>query len=482
MKELKRKKPAGKLAKEPVEMSVLDAWGETEALEKLSQQSQRVKLSTKQKVLAVCGSGALVIGCAAGIDVIIESNNFEHFRANQTQIFEQTQVELAEFYQDEKLEIPKRDLEEHKVEDLEKELDHITFEDYLAEKAEMQDKTGVLHSFVEVRDEIDENLEGENLKSSTSEEKLAKIESDYAGLPAGHQSVLEAQVVRMREQYNRMQDIEVRVRDLFADEQMEKVREDIKRANYDEVMRQYNELPQQDVKDKWHDTLARVETEISRREEEARRLAEEARRKAEEERRKREAAIAAAWHEIHVPHYISQNYAGIYNGCEAASLLMGLQARGYLAGMDFRNYVEMMPKSDDPFQGFVESIYDLEPRNVPHWIAPAPLAAFGRSSSGANVVDMTGASLDQLDAEVKAGHPVVIYLTYLYRTPGAWINGAPKNIHVQLLTGYNEITGQHIIVDPWTNGENAGSGKRYLSRAVIERLYNSTGKRAVVIR
>ena len=46
------------------------------------------------------------------------------------------------------------------------------------------------------------------------------------------------------------------------------------------------------------------------------------------------------------------------------------------------------------FSGFTYDIYGIQPTNVPHWIAPEPLAQYGRTSSGNNgVVDGTGRSL-----------------------------------------------------------------------------------------
>lgn len=127
------------------------------------------------------------------------------------------------------------------------------------------------------------------------------------------------------------------------------------------------------------------------------------------------------------------------------------------------------------------SIYDFEPRDVPHWIAPAPLASFGRESSGgANVVDITGASLDDLDREVAAGNPVIIYITWLLKPVSYWVGTAPKNLHVTLLTGYNEISGTQRLTDPWTQSD--GSQTWDVPRAEIEKIYNETGRRAVVVR
>ncbi len=451
----------------------------------MAERAPKRKVWSKWKLARMgCGLILLLGLFAAGIYVIIDSNNFEHYRADQTQILEKAKAELGGFYQDEAKEVPVRAVKQERIAEFEKGLERITFEEYQETKSGMREKTQELQEFATVRDEVDECFdEGEILKSGMEIARIETVILDYQKLPEGHQGVLREKVEKMRPQYEEMQNAEAAVKGLFEDEALEKVRGDLKRADYNTVKERLEALPQQDVREKWLEKLGRVDKELSDREAELRRLAEEERRKREEERRRREAEIAAAWHVINTP-YHSQNLQGIYNGCEAASLLMGLQAKGYLGGMDLRTYVEMMPKSEDgdASKGFTHSVYDLEPRDVPHWIMPGPLAAFGRSSAGANVVDMTGASLAQLDAEVAAGNPVIIYLTYLYKAPGAWIEGAPKNIHVQLLTGFNAVTGEQIITDPWTNKENSGNGKRYRSRAVIEGIYNASGRRAVVIR
>lgn len=457
---------------------------DVEVLE-LARRGVECEIESKWKLPQVMCGALLLLGLfGAGIYVIIDSNNFDHYRVDQAQILEKAEAELGGFYQDEAKEVPVRALKQERIVEFEENLELITFEEYQEDKNDMQEKSQELQEFVRVRDKVDECFEGDEvLKSGMEIQRIEDIILAYQQLPEGHQGVLREKVEKMLPQYEEMQNVEAEVRGMFEDEGLEKVRGDLKRVDYNAVKERLEALPQQDVREKWKEKIAQVEKELSDREAELRRLAEEERRKREEERRRREAEIAAAWHIINTP-YHSQNLQAIYNGCEAASLLMGLQAKGYLGGMNLSTYVEMIPKSDDgdASKGFTHSIYDLEPKDVPHWIMPGPLAAFGRSSAGANVVDITGASLDQLDAEVAAGNPVIIYLTYLYKAPGSWIEGAPKNIHVQLLTGFNAVTGEQIITDPWTNSENSGNGKRYRSRALIEGIYNASGRRAVVIR
>ncbi len=94
---------------------------------------------------------------------------------------------------------------------------------------------------------------------------------------------------------------------------------------------------------------------------------------------------------------------------------------------------------------------------------------FGKESSGnMEIVEVTGASLDELDREVEAGNPVIIYLTWLFNPVKGWAEGAPLNLHVMLLTGYNTETGSQRVTDPWTQ---ADGGRTYdLSKELVEGL------------
>lgn len=357
---------------------------------------------------------------------------------------------------------------------IEAENEYVRAKKYSRQKQEVEERIARLRKFAEVREQVEEFFQDGILKSDTDAEAITAMQETFGEMGESYQKALQGRISAIKGQYQAIVDLAVAVPSMFADEEMGTVRDDLLREQYDEIKARVDSLPQRDVAESYAEALKKVEEALAERE----RIAEEARRKAEEEYRQRQAAIAAAWRTLSVP-YWSQNGEGVKNGCEAASLLMGLQYKGYLGGMNLRTYAEMMPKSDDPFSGFRGDIFASAGSDAPFWIAPGPLAAFGRSSSGANVVDITGASLDALDAEVAAGNPVVIYLTLSYVAPSAWRYGAPANLHVMLLTGYNSMTGVQRVTDPLTL-----NGRRYydLPRAQVESIFNSTGNRAVVIR
>ena len=274
----------------------------------------------------------------------------------------------------------------------------------------------------------------------------------------------------------------MKVSGLFTNNEKIELNSGVTRDTVENIRNEANGLKQDDVKAIINGELDKAINIIAKKEEEERKRQEEERRKLEEERRKRQEAINNAWVILNVP-YISQNGNNVLNGCEAASLLMGLQYKGYLTNMSLVQYASDMPKSasNNAYEGFTHDIFGLAPNNVPHWIAPAPLAAFGRNSSGnQNVIDATGFSLDALDNELANNNPVVIYATGRFKPLKEWIEGAPRNIHVMLLNGYNKITGEQIITDSWTQAN--GQTKWYVAKNKLENIYNAVGKKAVIIR
>lgn len=347
---------------------------------------------------------------------------------------------------------------------------------YEDKRKKLNNKLAELKSYVLLKNIVDSSFDGDVLHSNITSSDISDIKSKNSALPKKYQTLLSSKVKLMNDQFDQINDVKNTVNSLFNDLQHQQVRDDVTRDMYNSALLKNQGLRQQDVSNEQQAYLDLVNSELSRREEEERRRIAEEKRRQEEERKRQ---IQAAWTVLDVP-YISQNKNNVLNGCEVASLLMGLQYKGYLKNMSLATYAENVPKSSDPFSGFTYDIYGIYSNNVPHWIAPGPLAQYGRSSSSNNgVIDGTGRSLDGLDAQIKAGNPVVIYLTAKLKTPKEFIESAPKNIHVLLLTGYNSITGEQIITDPWTHDD--GRTKWNVSKRLVESIYNATGKRSVII-
>lgn len=405
------------------------------------------------------------------------------YQAEQATMMAEAEGLLTELYTDSEAEVPILEVKAEQIAAVEEKVSGVVLRRYADERAEIARKLETLREFVELRDALAGYFVQGALKTEVTLEDIQEMQARLAELPESYAQVLQGKLGQMQTQYQTMEGLKTAVDALFTDEKKTVVNPRLTRAEYKKVVEQAKSLPQRELAASYDEVLARVDKVLTQREKEAAEAyqrALEAKRRAEELRKQREKEISAAWRILNVPYY-SQNLLKIYNGCEAASMLMALQYKGYLKGVDLYQYAEMMPKSDDYNTGFVGSIYDLQPKTYVHWIAPAPLAKFGRESSGnPNVIDMTGASLADLDKEILAGNPVVIYVTFLFNPLKEWLNGAPKNLHVVLLTGYNPETGTHRLTDPWTQ---ADGGRTYdLSRQELEKIYNSVGKRAVVVR
>lgn len=163
-------------------------------------------------------------------------------------------------------------------------------------------------------------------------------------------------------------------------------------------------------------------------------------------------------------------------GCEPTALLMGLQGKGYAAGVDLKSFLDAMPKTaTNPARGFVGSPYQNS-EVLRTTIYPEPLAAYG--SRFGKVRNMEGASMEQVIDTIRRGNPVVAYLTLYYRPAYyRWFNIEGqrqlllRNNHAVLLTGYDVDTQQFLVADPY----NIGGQWPYIywkPRAVIEPLYN----------
>lgn len=407
----------------------------------------------------------------------------EAYQAEQAALMIGIEELLGELYSNTNEEIPEKSVTEEQINAVVEKITGVQSARQQEQKVQMEAKLTVLREFVRLRDKLEAYFVENVLKMEVTAEDVQKMKARLVALPESYAGVLQGRYDEMQQQYEAISALKAAVQGLFTDEKMTVVRPKLTRAEYVQVVKQAEKLPQREIAKTYDEALAKVDQVLAQREREAaeaRQRALEAQRRAAELRRKQQQEEAAAWKVLNVP-YHSQSLQQIYNGCEAASLLMALQYKGYLKDVDLHKYAEMMPKSEDYNTGFVGSIYDLQPKTYVHWIAPAPLAKFGRESSGnANVVDMSGASLADLDKEVAAGNPVVIYVTFLLNPLKEWLNGAPKNLHVVLLTGYNEKTGAQRLTDPWTQSDG---GRTYdISRAELEKIYNAVGKRAVVVR
>lgn len=190
---------------------------------------------------------------------------------------------------------------------------------------------------------------------------------------------------------------------------------------------------------------------------------------------------------IPVP-YISQVYpVSALVGCEGASLLMGLHAKGCALSFNLREFLDDMPKhASNPDKGFAGSPYKPDKtKKTRTTIHPSPLAAW--ASKYGNVIDFSGSSPDEIRAELLAGNPVVVYATLWWEKPfyrNYKIEGKYRrllsNNHVVLVCGYDMKRNIYFIADPY-NIKNPGKDLKYwINGDTFDRIYNER-RHAVVV-
>lgn len=326
---------------------------------------------------------------------------------------------------------------------------------------ELLDDIKEYQKYAKEKETIDKYLINNILKYNITEQEIENINDNYSNISKKYQKKLNDNINIINKQYNDIKNIESKINNLFQDQEKQIIKDDIDITTIKNFQEELSRIPQKEIVEKNSQYLIIAEQQI---------------------KEKKQKEINNSWVKLNVP-YISQNKNNILNGCEAASMLMALQYKGYLTNMTLNEYVKYMPISENnnPYEGFTHDMYGLQPLTIPHWIAPPPLTQFGKDTSGnENIVDGTGYSIDQLDRELDNNNPVIIYLIAKFNQPKETVEGAPRNLHVMLLTGYNKITNEHYIVDPWTHDDGRTSWT--VSKELLEDRYNYVGKKSVIVR
>lgn len=331
----------------------------------------------------------------------------------------------------------------------------------------MLDEINEAEKYILLKNKLNSYFKDAILISNINTEDIETIYRDFYRLKDKYQLTLLYLMEEMELQNNKINLLITRVNNMYETNEKINIRQDLTRIEYEQSLEAYNEIKQENIKNEYIKYINEANDYLVYKE------------KLEEER-KRQREIQNAWIKMYVP-YISQNLNNVFNGCEAASMLMGLKYKGYLSNMDLVTFASNMPKSSDPNTGFYLDIFGKYPNTEAHWIAPAPLVEYTKSQSGnSNIINATGWDISSITNEIINYNPVVIYLTYDFLEPYNWSKGVPKNLHVLLITGYNKITNQYIITDPYTRSN--GTYEFILHKNSLERLYNLIGKRAVIIR
>lgn len=162
---------------------------------------------------------------------------------------------------------------------------------------------------------------------------------------------------------------------------------------------------------------------------------------------------------------INQDFWGIPNGCEAASLLQGFHYQGLLWEVDYQSWIDQMPISPeyDPYEGFGGSPYGIAKGRF-EAIFPPALLKWGRRYG--RLRDLMGADDAALSQALRRGNPVIAYVTidFTEPEPDTYPWGATfANNHAVLLDG--ETQELWHVSDPI-------AGKYWLPKTYFARSYD----------
>lgn len=308
--------------------------------------------------------------------------------------------------------------------------------------------------YIKYKNKIDNYYKENIIDPNISNETILELKEEYNKLPKKYKKDLKNILNDIIKQKDNIERFITQYNNLYENDYP---KENITKDTINNLRNKLNNIPQKDFNKEYTEKLNNIEKIINKR-------------------------IEDSWVKLNVP-YISQNKNNILNGCEAACMLMALQYKGYLKDMTLAEYVKLMPLSPDTDaeKGFTHDMYGLDPLSVPHWIAPEPLKKFGIDTSGnQNIINGTGKTIDELDRELDNGNPVIIYLIAKFNPPKEVVEGVPRNLHVMLLTGYNKMTGEHYIVDPWTHDDGRTSWT--VSKELLTEKYELLSRRNVIVR
>lgn len=308
--------------------------------------------------------------------------------------------------------------------------------------------------YIKYKNKIDNYYKENIIDPNISNETILELKEEYNKLPKKYKKDLKNILNDIIKQKDNIESFVTQYNNLYENDYP---KENITKDTINNLRNKLNSIPQKDFNKEYTEKLNNIEKIINKR-------------------------IEDSWVKLNVP-YISQNKNNILNGCEAACMLMALQYKGFLKDMTLAEYVKLMPLSPDTDaeKGFTHDMYGLDPLSVPHWIAPEPLKKFGIDTSGnQNIINGTGKTIDELDRELDNGNPVIIYLIAKFNPPKEVVEGVPRNLHVMLLTGYNKMTGEHYIVDPWTHDDGRTSWT--VSKELLTEKYELLSRRNVIVR
>lgn len=175
---------------------------------------------------------------------------------------------------------------------------------------------------------------------------------------------------------------------------------------------------------------------------------------------------------LNVPNY-NQMELGIPEGCEGVSLLQGFHYKNEATDLEPVEFLDQIPRANSPYEGFAGNPFVTQ-KHIYSAIFDEPLTEW--ASNYGDVRNISDSSASKLYKEVKAGKPVVVWVTVHFKPIRnvKWKFGeAPGNNHAVLLAGYNRILNKVYVSDPV-------DGEYWMSKTKFEKIYHAR-KMAVVV-
>ncbi len=391
------------------------------------------------------------------------------FFENSREVFVVRKAEktVASLFQDSNQTIPRQNLSLEQINQAEQTISKVSRQGMRDSLLQRVDSIAGYREFLE---KIEKFYKDGSLKTNTTRVQLQKLQMEYQSLEASLQTALRSTMKKLMNDYETYGEIKSQINALFSDGSRTKVNPGVTRKEYRDVEILLSKAENKNLREKEEEYLSVVRRYIGVEE--------------ERKQKEREELINRSYIKIEGIPYINQNEKAVYNGCEVASLLMASQYKGYLSNVTLKDIALAVPKHEnDPHQGFIRSIFDFQPKEYSHWIAPDALSSFGRTyTSNQGIQDITGSSFELLKEELQKGNPLIVWVTDRFRPleekkPGEEV---PHNLHVMLLIGYNTITGDYVVQDP--GGLNPITNQYVVEKAKFEDIFTKIGNMAVVVR
>lgn len=171
--------------------------------------------------------------------------------------------------------------------------------------------------------------------------------------------------------------------------------------------------------------------------------------------------------QLDVPYY-NQNDVNSPNGCETTSLYMALKYENQIDS-DLASFIKNEPYDVNPYYGFSGDPFGICQKTDDYYtIFPTPLVTYG--SQYASCQDISGSSLTDIKAYLSQDCPVLVWVTGRFQEPimkTFYFGEVTGNLHIVLLTGYDEEKKVFYINDP------AIKDLTEVSYQQFEQVYNS---------